>query len=358
MDLKTLCRAYIPNNVAKQDSMFSLDPANRNAEFALSPGDYVTGETTALFSGPPTLFQALQNTEALKPVGMCTGLQVQVNNNLIPWVELNARYARSIIGRTSSSLVLARLAQNHNSLLYSLYRWSTALLLTQKNYHQENFALSEIYSFSEAPGYHTAQADSRFAPGSKEVYMQNKSNRQFNNLGSEYFRQPFGLAILEMDQFYNIVGVMYAQNCKVTTWGKSYSGSNPVSENTQISCTNIVAGNGLQFATVYTTNDKYKIGYRDFGNTGALPGSSPVPTAVLANSRELVEGRNGQALNEVRTREGSPRSINDSAVTAREVFEADAQASLRGRDTGPTALSGGITEDSGLFFQAPAVGLG
>ena len=247
MDLRTLFKTKIASQKQVVDSLGSGGLPlfnNDSVEMDLIANDMVVVENCLIFSAPPLQQMAILNQDLVKVVGACIGLSYSQQRSEIGWDELNNKNTGSVPDKFSYGIQLSRLESNHNSVLYTLYRWLTLVILRSQG---KDPVLSPFYGtsnstqwvFNENPGYVTDRTSPFYSQNDAEAYNKNLSVRHFNNLASDYFNVPFGLVILDRDAGYNTVGAIYAENCKVLNLGKSY-GDPVVTEGVSIRCKRMI----------------------------------------------------------------------------------------------------------------------
>jgi len=238
--------------VEDKDNLSYFDPYNKSVEVDLSAGDFISGETVLLMSGPPTLDMALNiligtktrvgNPNALKTIGLTVNANIQDSKQYSTWDEQGFSGYRAVPNKTSTNLTLQRVRSNHNSLMYACYRWLIAAMQTNQSGGVEQinhmlFGSPSSLVFQSYPGFVAT------INNGKTVL----ADRHYDNLMSEFFLFPFGVLSLELDHYMNIVTAFYFENCKAVTLSRTISESPLIVEGVQIQATKKLPALGLNF---------------------------------------------------------------------------------------------------------------
>lgn len=229
MKISALLRDLLPEQ--KLD-LQSLDISNRVAGDETSALDFIYGDTTMLFSGPPLLSQARKYPDLIAQVGASTSISINQRRNDVGWDEFGYKYTRSIPGKIQNSISIGKIHTSKSSGLSSMYKWLAKLMKGQKQ---------DDAVFISAPG------NDPEATASKEP-LSGYSDQMFN-LSSEMFCIPFGLFLVQLDGNLDIRLTRYAENCKLPALSEGYSSEPASAENLMISCTRIIPATGLKVST-------------------------------------------------------------------------------------------------------------
>jgi hypothetical protein len=259
-----------------RDKISDIDPYNQNVEFDLTAGDFVTGDTLIIMSGPPTLDMAintiLRNTT--KPIGLVINASIQTSKMSVPWDELSSNTMGTVPVKVIHNLSLSRIRSNQNSLNYALYRWLVAELQSKTNIDHLLYGSEDAFKFLSYPGF-VAEKTLR----NNQRYV--AADKHYDNLGSEFFCFPFGLFTIELDQYMNLVTAMYFENCSISGNQRTISEQPLVVEGVQIQAKTIKPAFGFDFNEIqkyaFSIKDDLAKGFASLsgGNAGTDALTSP-----------------------------------------------------------------------------------
>jgi hypothetical protein len=285
LDLRTIYKHVVEGTRKEIDTTLDVfdnlsktisSPLEEHPEVDLCAGDFITSETCLIFSGPPLQDMALKNPDLVKLVGLCINFSLNLNKRHSPWEELGVKDGGMVPGRPEYTIEISRLVSAHNNILYTFYKWLTALMLAKKNkggskepifatvtsedkllQTQISAAASKVFIFEENPGFFTLQSSPAGSANDAGLYNKNRSTDQYVGLGSEFFNAPFGIFVSELDGFGNVSANYYCENCKFLTYGKSYGESPTIIESIGVRSKRVLPGNSklalkLKPSVVYT----------------------------------------------------------------------------------------------------------
>lgn len=225
MDLRQLFEQELAYNEVDRTPQ-NIDPGNSFSEVDLSSNHFVTSNLVYLFSGPPKHKMSLANPTLLKPVGFCNGLNISANKMWQPWMELGVKEIKHIPTRTQLSLNVNRLLSSHNNILQAFYKWLIISMYRLKDGKTPDLQRKNIqadFNFRSAPNYAIKNREASKSADGRKILRQPFLSNNFNNLSSEFFNSPFGLLVVELDNFNHIAGAAYLENVKIETHGKQYT---------------------------------------------------------------------------------------------------------------------------------------
>jgi hypothetical protein len=211
----------------------SWDFQNRHVQQALSGQQFVGAQTTLIASGPPKLRQAglavgetlasLPNANGTDnntgtgqeskadpatllgatatfawPMGVCENVGIAQNKQLTRLFEIGSRRSYFIVGRTVSSMTIARTLYDGPNLLRALYAYYP------KQFHPTSAAQSSIATM-------LAVKETDFVPLRRTAGY----GDFFINLDSDLFDHPFGLLIMFLDSQNDLYGACYAEDAHI-----------------------------------------------------------------------------------------------------------------------------------------------
>lgn len=218
------------------NSMGTWDFQNRHVQSTLSGQQFVGAQTTLIAAGPPLLRQAghssdeslallpnavgvggaYNNTgtgEVSKidpagllggratfafPLGVTENLGIAQNKQLTRLFEIGSRRSYFIVGRTVSSMTIARTLYDGPNLLRALYAYYPARY--QSTFGAQN-SVDNLLAVKE-----TDFVPLRRAAGYADFFI---------NLDSDLFDHPFGLLVMFLDSQNQIYGACYAENAHI-----------------------------------------------------------------------------------------------------------------------------------------------
>lgn len=230
------------SNKVNRDKISDIDPYNQHVEFDTTAGDFVSGETVILMSGPPTLDMAVNTIKenTTKPIGLVINASIQSSKMSGAWEELSFKNTRKYPVRMNHTLSMNRVRGNKNSFNYSLYRWLVARLQSKSNVDHLLFGSKDSYKYLSYPGF---VAEKKLRNNQKYV----TADKHYDNLGSEFFLFPFGVFSIELDQYMNLVTALYFENCSIGVTGRSVSEQPLILEGVQIQATDVKPAFGFNF---------------------------------------------------------------------------------------------------------------
>lgn len=264
MDLSAIGISF--ENKEDKDDIKTSNPYETNREVNLTSGDFVTGEKCLLFSGPPTLDLAVRNLDfnVIKSIGLVLNASVQQSTQFVPWDELGIGYTSFIANKTNVNLSLGRARTNHNSFNYACYRWlidlSRRSTLADKLINTGTGArqTKSRFDFLSYPGYVQEKPVGKDGATSEDV-----SNKHWDNIRSEFMLFPFGLYMIEMDDWLNVVSGLYFENCVIPVNMRNIGESPLILESINIMCRNVEPAIGLTTPNIKKYAMKIK---EEFGN--------------------------------------------------------------------------------------------
>lgn len=194
------------------EPLHGLDPYNRNILSSIIAGDYIGGDTTIIFSGPPKLSMAIKHKKllyGLDHVGSISFNQTRIN---IPVSEFGEDKERYVSGKTRVQASLDKITTSKEDIKYALYKWMIDTSIERENYNM---------IFSKSPGHNAGD----FGVGAAG-FDSLKEYKHFPILSSELFNIPFGLFVVYMSKLNKIVYSMYIENCKINNSSQAVT-SNP-----------------------------------------------------------------------------------------------------------------------------------
>ena len=199
------------NNWAYQD---------KHVQQKLPQGKFVSGATTLLCAGPPSLDMttdlldaAFENSQALLQFAFPIGLTVSVNanqqKNIQRLFEIGSYRHYMVPGRTYGSMSIGRAYYNGPSLLKVAYAFYQPLLA--KNGWTD---LAKMY-LEDTPG---DVEPSMSAAGMPDITIRQRpgADNMFMNLSSDLFNNPIGLLMVFRDSHEGNVAAVYGENCLIT----------------------------------------------------------------------------------------------------------------------------------------------
>jgi hypothetical protein len=227
-----------PNNVERSKPYLDIDVANNYADYEIGAQDFIYGNTTLVFSGPPLLRQAIKEPDYIFQVGVTTSMNISQNRAYIPWDEFGYAYTRSIPSKVQNSITMGKMHTTSGNLLAALYRWLVRFMIQSK----------DDTRFKAYPG--APPTDDLNQPTEEAVPLLSAYQNQLMNMGSELFCIPFGLLIIQLDGNFDIQTTRYAERCKIPVYTEAIGADSPViQESTQLACTRILPATGLTVST-------------------------------------------------------------------------------------------------------------
>lgn len=232
MQLSQVLKGVLTEKEAK-GRLLKIDPRNSSVGSDLTANDFIYGDTTALFAGPPLLEQARRFPQFVIPMGNTTTLGITEVKEYAPWREFGFNGERAVPGKTRYSINIDKILDNQKDLITSCYSWMVEVSKARSN---------QKMVFFRPPG-------AKVNASSTNTDQDLSAYGHVSDFGSELLNIPFGMLIVQLDSWNNIKVAGYAQICKIPQRSSSYS-SNPVTaQQSQIMVTRIIPATGMKVGT-------------------------------------------------------------------------------------------------------------
>lgn len=231
MKIETLINQALKGSESIKSPLLDLDPYNNYSDGReLSGGDFINGENTFIFSGPPLLDHMIKYPKYVYPIGNTMSFSISQNRGYIPLTEFGSQDTRHIPSKMNYNITMSRVLDAHQDLGYCLYRWQVAISKDRKATGME---------FSKLPGHNPLKTQ---VPTFDEY-------KHFFSLNSELFLCPFGLLVVQLDGYNNIKVAGYAENCKIPNKSLQLSANPTTDEPISILVTRLKPALGLKLST-------------------------------------------------------------------------------------------------------------
>lgn len=184
----------------------------------VSINDIVESGTVLIAAGPADLDAAVKRAGDatgggagfnIVPIGLVETAQISMNKPLSRIFEIGSKLSYIIPGRSVGGISLSRVFFDGPSILSAIYAGEVEVDKTDPDKH--------LVKFVSNP-HKDASGDSRF-----NEYANISSGHLTMNLASSFFEQPLGLAFYFADQEKDIVGQVYFEGCRVSTYNMGIS---------------------------------------------------------------------------------------------------------------------------------------
>lgn len=201
-------------------SFLNWDFAGQHVQVELANGEYVSGESTLVLGGPSKLdmigtgANALEQTQALYPIGLMQMLQIGQNRQVARLFEVGSKRAYFVPGRLYANFQANRVLFYGPSLMRLLY--AVAPAGNPFEFQREGGAPLPNTTLKTPGQYATLfPTDIRLQPGYGEGTGGLDNRDFFINLASELFNIPFGLCLVFKDARRRTYGAFYLEDCMI-----------------------------------------------------------------------------------------------------------------------------------------------